>query len=137
MGILQLLFNRNFIIIGIIFVVVVVIGYVAVSAGSNGGSTQNPTGTCTVTINGCVGLSSVTITNQNTGKTIIRAAAELPYTFNLNKGDTIRLNVTTLSPYAWNAWEIDKSPWFAQDNPLVIKVTANTVFDANCLLTGE
>jgi hypothetical protein len=125
--------TRFMLFVGAIFlIVIIIIG----AAASSGGRRDTPTGTCTATVNGAVGLSQVSITNQNTGKTIIRTAAELPYTFNLNKGDTIRFSITVLSDYVWNAWEMDREPWFAQDNPLVIKVNGNIVFDANCLVRG-
>jgi hypothetical protein len=108
--------TRFMLFVGAIFLIVIIIIGAAASSGGR--------------------LSQVSITNQNTGKTIIRTAAELPYTFNLNKGDTIRFSITVLSDYVWNAWEMDREPWFAQDNPLVIKVNGNIVFDANCLVRG-
>ena len=121
-------------IIAIIAVVIILI--IASAAASSGGSRNGqPAGVCTATINGAVGLSQVEITNQNTGKTIIRTAAELPYTFNLNKGDTLKFNVTVLEGYIWNAWELNRAPWFAQDNPMITdKIVGNIIFDANCIV---
>lgn len=126
--------NRGPIIIGGAVLLLIII--IAAAAASGGPRNGQPAGTCTATINGAVGLSQINITNQNTGKTIIRTAAELPYTFNLAKGDTIKLSVSVINGYDWNAWELNNSPWFAQDNPLVIKVNGNVVFDANCLVSG-
>jgi len=80
-------------------------------------------------VNGDIGIAQVTITNQNTGKSITKQYANLPYTFNLTEGDTLRFNVTMLEGYAWNAWELNQYPWFAQDNPFTIKVQDDLVLN--------
>ena len=123
---------RFYLLVSVVILFFIIV--VAASASSGGSRNGQPAGVCTATINGAVGLSQVEISNQNTGKTIIRTAAELPYTFNLNKGDTLEFNVTIIDGYQWNAWEIDRAPWFAQDNPLIIKVDGAIVFDANCIV---
>jgi hypothetical protein len=122
----------------LLFLIIIIVCIIIVSiAAASGGGNKNHPGVYTATIKGTIGLDTVTITNQNTGKTIIRTAADLPYTFNFENGDTFRLNVTTLDGYKWNAWEINQSPWFAQDNPLLIKVSGNVEFKANCLFIGD
>lgn len=122
----------------LLFLIIIVACFVIIVVGAalSGGGGKTRPGVYTATVTGTVGVDTVTIANQNTGKTIIRTAADLPYTFNFENGDTLRLNVTTIAGYKWNAWEINQTPWFAQDNPLLIKVTGNIEFKANCLVTG-
>ena len=119
----------------LLIIIIACIAVVIVAASTGGGNKQRP-GVYTATITGAIGVDTVTVTNQNTGKTIIRTAADLPYKFNFENGDTLKLNVTTIAGYKWNAWEINQSPWFAQDNPLLIKINGNVEFKANCLIGG-
>ena len=119
--------QRFWLFIGIISLIVAALLY----AGSQSSSyrSSNPAGLVTCTVNGDIGIAQVTITNQNTGKSITKQYANLPYTFNLTEGDTLRFNVTMLEGYAWNAWELNQYPWFAQDNPFTIKVNDNLVLN--------
>lgn len=114
------------IICGIILLILLVI---AASAMSSGPRRNNPAGLLTCTVNGDIGISQIVITNQNTGKSIIKTYADLPYAFNLTEGDTLRFNVTMLDGYVWNAWEINQYPWFAQDNPFTMKVNEDLVLN--------
>jgi hypothetical protein len=123
--------NRGPIII-LIIAVLVIVGIIAL--GSSGGRKSNPAGLITCTVNGDVGIDKVIITNQNTGKSITKTYADLPYSFNLTEGDTLRLNVTIADGYAWNAWEINQYPWFAQDNPFTMKISEAVTFNPRCLV---
>jgi hypothetical protein len=126
--------SRFFLIIGAIVLLVIIV----VAAASSGVKPKVSTvGLATCTVNGQLGMKSVQITNQNTGKSIIKTAADLPYTFNLTKGDTLRFNVTTLPGYLWNSWEMNASPWFAQDNPLLIRVSTDVSLTAKVLVEEE
>lgn len=111
--------QRFWLFVGIIALLAIII--VAASA-SSGGSRRNPANVITCTVEGDIGISQIVITNQNTGKSIIRTTADLPYEFYLSEGDTLRFNVTLTDGYMWNAWIINQYPWFAQDNPFTMKV---------------
>ena len=113
------------IIIAVAFIAALIIGVSSASSGTS--KTKKPAGLLTCTVNGDVGLDQIVIINQNTGKSIIKTTANLPYTFNLTEGDTLRFNVTLIEGYNWNAWEINQYPWFAQDNPFTMKVNADLV----------
>jgi hypothetical protein len=106
---------------------------VAASASSGSRRNQNPADLITCTVNTDIGIDKVTITNQNTGKSITKTMTDLPYTFNLTEGDTLRLNVTLTEGYVWNAWEINQYPWFAQDNPFTMKVNEAVILNPKCL----
>jgi len=75
----------------------------------------------------------VKVSNQNTGTSITKMAADLPYTFYFNKDDTLNINVTVSQGYAWNAWEIDQQPWFDNHNPLTLKTDVDVVLNPKCL----
>jgi hypothetical protein len=124
--------NRGPIILLCIAIFIIII--IAAVASSSGGRKGNPAGLITCTVNGDIGIDKIVITNQNTGKSITKTYADLPYSFNLTEGDTLRLNVTLLDGYAWNAWEINQYPWFAQDNPFTMKVNEAVTLNPQCLV---
>jgi len=131
LGILSILLNKKVIAIIISLVVIIAIAYASTSSSSR--RNQNPAGLITCTIQGDIGINQVVITNQNTGKSIIKTAANLPFAFNLTEGDTLRFNVTLLEGYAWNAWEINQYPWFAHDNPFTMRVGEDLVLNGQTI----
>ena len=122
--------QRFWIFVGIIALIVIIV--IAASA-SSGSRRHNPAGLLTCTVQSDIGINQVVITNQNTGKSITKTAADLPYTFNLTEGDTLRFNVTLLEGYKWNAWEINQYPWFANDNPFTMRVNENLVLNGKSI----
>ena len=122
------------IVVGII-VIVIIFGVIAAVA-SGGGRKTKPADLCLCTVNGDIGIQTVNITNQNTGKSILRTASELPYSFNFTADDTLKFQVTMIQGYKWNAWEINQNPWFAQDNPFLIRTIKDLTIEANCIVEG-
>ena len=124
--------NRIFLIAFIIVVFLIIV--VWASASSSGSRNGQPAGVCIATINGAVGISQIEISNQNLQTSFILTPADFPYPLHLNKGDTLAFNVTTVEGYVWNGWELNHTPWFTRDNPLVIKVSGDITFAANCIV---
>ena len=116
---------------GVIALIAIIIFAASASSGSR--RNQNPADLITCTVNSHIGIDKVTITNQNTGKSITKTMADLPYSFNLTQGDTLRFNVTLAVGYVWNAWEINQYPWFAQDNPFTMKVDEDLILNPQCI----
>ncbi len=123
------------IVVGIVIFVLIIVG-IAALASSGGVKPKQIEGLRTCTVNAELGIAAVNITNTNTGKSIIKTAADLPYTFNFTAGDTLKFNVTTLPNYQWNAWEISAPPWFAQDNPYYLKIETNVQLNGKILIIG-
>jgi hypothetical protein len=137
---------RFFLIVGVLFIFLIAV--VAVAA-SNKPETLNPTPTptptspptitqtpqpttVTISINNEIGVKQVTITNINTGTSITKRNADLPFMFKASRGDTIRFNVITEEGYIWNAWMF-QSDTFDNHNPLTLKVTSNLAMSPICL----
>lgn len=123
--------SRFYLFAGAAVLLLVIIIAAAASNGNNPTKTKVGVNTCTVNCE--VGLSSVLITNLNTGAHIIKTAASLPYTFNFNKGDTLSFKVSVLTNYMFNAWVFDDST-FNNNNPLTLKANGNFEMTADCLL---
>ena len=106
---------------GIALLAIIIVAASAASSGSRG----KPQGTSTCTISSAIGITQIKITNFNTGTSITKTAADLPYTFYYSNQDTLSFNATVAEGYVWNAWEINQSPWFDNHNPLSMKASGN------------
>lgn len=113
-------------IIAAIFVIVII----AIASLSSGG-TAKKAGIAQVTVNAEVGVSSIIIINQNVvGGAITKAASDLPFVFNCNKGDTLQFYVNSINGYKFNAWWMDSTKTFNNGNPLTIKVNGDLTMTA-------
>jgi hypothetical protein len=117
--------NRFFLIVLALILLVIIV--IAASLGSTRKTTVKTEGLLTCTVESEIGIETITITNQNTQKNIIRSDVDLPFTFNFTAGDTLKFNVTTIAGYKWNAWLINQAPWFADNNPFTFKPTDDIV----------
>jgi len=131
--------NRIYLLLIVIFIVaIIIIGAAANSSPKKPEPTPPPPPitptptTVSITINTEIGVKQITITNLNTGTSIIRRQADLPFTFQAVNGDTIRFNVQTEAGYIFNAW-IFQSQTFDNHNPLTLKVTGNLEMKPLCL----
>ena len=127
--------QRFWLFVGAAALIVIII--VAASASSGGRRSSNPAGLITCTVNGDIGVYTVTIKNLNTGKTMTIPFTDLPCVFNATLSDegeiSLRVNVTPLDGYEWNYWKINQYPWFADDNPFTITVSDDLVLNGQTL----
>jgi hypothetical protein len=77
--------------------------------------------TVTITILDSIGIDRITITNRDTGKSIVKTIVDLPYSFNCTRGDTIKLQATMQQEFQWDAWEFVQSGTFDHKNPASFK----------------
>lgn len=115
----------------IIFFVFIGAIYAATSGGGN--KPSSPAGMVVVTIRGDVGVDAVTILNMNTGNSIVKPSLTLPFSFNITKDSNIQLLVTAKAGFSFNAWTFATGT-FDNHNPLIMKITGNTVASAETLL---
>jgi len=127
--------NRIYIIAGIL----VLLAFIALAIAASG---QQPRKIGTggsdkiyvCIVNTDIGVQQIKIINQNTGTSIIKTAADLPYSFYFSDGDTLNFNVTVIDGYVWNAWEINQWPWFDNHNPLTLKPDTDVELTPKCLV---
>ena len=120
----------------LIFAIIIIVSIAAAASSGGGQSHSNPEGVITVTVQGDIGVYTVTIKNLNTGKTMILPFTDLPCVFNatLSEGEvSLRVNVTPLDGYAWNYWKINQYPWFADDNPFTITVSEDLTLNGQTI----
>jgi hypothetical protein len=115
-----------------IFIVVIII----VASASSTPSKPHIKGLEVCTVQAEIGVASIKISNQNTGNSIIKTGADLPYSFNFTVGDTLKFQVTTLAEYTFNAWVFNTGT-FDNHNPLNLKPTDSVTMTANILVKGE
>ncbi len=97
--------------------------------------TLGPPPTLSFTVKSAVGVEAITVTNQNTGATIILKGADLPATFNCKTSDTLTFKVTASTGYRFNAWVFGDST-FQSQNPYTLKVTYPLTMEARFLMDG-
>jgi hypothetical protein len=93
--------------------------------------------TITVTIDSNIGIDRVTITNLNTGQTIIKTIIDLPYKFNCTRGDYIRTSETVQEGFQWNAWEFSPMGRFDQHNPLTFEADGDICINNQITMTPK
>jgi len=121
--------------IAFICIIILIIVVVVAISGGGGNKPSSPQGQLVCTVNGDVGVSVIKITNANTGNSITKTAADLPFSFNFTKGDTLQFNVTVLSDYEFNAWMFTTGT-FNNHNPLVLKTETPLIMTADCIVKG-
>jgi hypothetical protein len=114
---------------------IVVIGLIAVIANGVANTKEKieqPAGICTVELRGEIGIKYIIKNNLNTGGgDMIIESLNLPYRFNVTKGDTIRLTAITEDDYIFNAWTFNDGTHHSR-NPLT-----RTVNDKNFVITAN
>ena len=121
-------------VIGAIAVIAIIV-VLAALASPNTSRPSNPKGVLTCTVSSNVGLYNVKITNQNTGASITKMAADLPYSFNFTSSDTLMFNATVIDQYQWNAWSFPNAErTFDSHNPLTLKSDRNIIIVADCII---
>ena len=123
--------KRGFLFIVALVIVIFVVGIAVASSGGSKPNTSTPK-PCTATVTADIGLSSLYVFNQNTGRGITIVPANLPFAFNFTKGDTLSFNVTTLDGYTWNAWTFNDGT-FDNHNPLTWKSDVSYSMNAKFL----
>jgi hypothetical protein len=124
--------TRFFYIVGIIMLLLIIV--IAAAAASGPRKPSNPKGKAVCTVSSGIGLQSVliTVSGSSAVKSIIKTAADLPYSFNYTIGDQLTLNFTTLPDYKWNACTFGDGT-FDNNNPLIIRPTTDLTIMAQCL----
>ncbi len=119
----------------LIIIGIIIVFFLALAWAASGNSAQRitPPGMEVCTIQSEVGVSTVKITNQNTGTSIVKTVSNLPYSFNFTRGDTLQFNVTMQPEYVFNAWTFNTGT-FDNHNPLTIKPTDNVVMTVTVLM---
>lgn len=75
----------------------------------------------TVTVLDSIGIDRITITNMDTGKSVIKTVIDLPFSFNCTRGDTIKTSTTMQPGFQYNAIEFIQVGQFDQHNPARFK----------------
>jgi hypothetical protein len=114
--------KQRFYLIILVITVLVIVGIIAASSSGSKKPSTLPAGVCVCTINSDVGVSTMTVTNENTGKSNIITSAKLPYSFNFTSGDTITVQTTMQHGYTWNCYLKDDGT-FDNSNPVHIRST--------------
>jgi hypothetical protein len=136
--------NRFFVIVGIIALIILLIAAAAASPKTVQKPQATPTPdpavtpaptTLSFTVKPGIGLNTVTVTNQNTGATIILTAPDLPITFNFQNGDTLTFKITPSEGYKFNAWIMGDGT-FQNQNPYTLKATATFTMEPKFIVTG-
>jgi hypothetical protein len=92
----------------VVIAAIIVIGLIAVVA--NGASnakqkSEQPVGLCVVEVRAEIGIKYIVKNNLNTGGgDMIITSLNLPYRFNITKGDTVRFTAITEDDYLFNVW---------------------------------
>jgi hypothetical protein len=114
--------------------VIALIAVIANGVANTKEKAEQPLGICTVELRGEIGIKYIIKNNLNTGGgDMIITGLDLPYRFNVTKGDTIRLTAVTEDDYLFNAWTFNDGT-HNNRNPLPKVVTDKTfVVTANVL----
>ena len=127
---------RFYVIIGVIALcVIIAIAYSASTAPSNKKIKESET--VTITINSNIGIDRVTITNLNTGQSIVKTIIDLPFSFNVTRGDYLRIAETTQTGFQWNAWEFSPMGRFDQHNPLTFEANGDICINNQISMTPK
>ncbi len=141
---------RFYLFAGVILFVIVIIAALASNASQPTTPKTTPTPTypptnttpvpqlttVSITVNSEVGIKQVTITNLDTGTSIIKRNIDLPFTFKATRNDNIRFNVLMEEHYMWNAW-VFQNDTFDNHNPLTLEAKTNLVMSPTCLEQQE
>lgn len=136
--------TRFYIIVAAIVLVLIIAGAAAFAPKQTSKPKTSPTPTITAspiptvlsfTVKASAGISTVLVTNQNTGAKITLTAADLPATFNFKNGDTLTFRVTAHEGYSFNAWVLGDGT-FQSQNPYTIKATVPFVMEAHFLMVN-
>lgn len=73
--------------------------------------------TVTITILDSIAVDRVTITNRDTGKSIVKTYIDLPYDFNVSRADTVKISTTMQPGYQYDAIEFKQVGTFDHKNP--------------------
>ena len=124
------------IIVGI-FSVIVVIGLLWGMSSYQPSKKVKESETVTITINSNIGIDRVTITNLNTGQSIVKTIIDLPFSFNVTRGDYLRIAETTQTGFQWNAWEFSPMGRFDQHNPLTFEANGDICINNQISMTPK
>jgi hypothetical protein len=103
-----------FIIIGVLAIAGVV-GYLSMQPST--AKKVKDSETVTITILDSIAVDRVTITNRDTGKSIVKTYIDLPYAFNVSRGDTVKISTTMQYGYQYDAIEFKQVGTFDHKNP--------------------
>ena len=139
------------IIIGVVLLVVLIGGAVLANNGAKKAvPTPTPTpiptvaaptptpqpATVTFTVNSVIGISSISVINQNTNAHWTLIPAEMPHPYTVNYGDTLTFKVTSIPGYRFNMWEFGDGTVHSPDSNgyLTWKITGSLVMDPHFLM---
>ncbi|MFA5365626.1 MAG: hypothetical protein WC325_10650 [Candidatus Bathyarchaeia archaeon] len=117
-----------------IICIIVLIAYGASSFANMKPKSEEQAGLCVVEIRAEIGIKYIIKNNLNTaGGDMIITSLNLPYRFNITKGDTVRFTAITEDDYLFNAWTFNDGT-SDNRNALTIKIQdKNFVITANVL----
>jgi hypothetical protein len=124
-----------FLILAIIGILIVA-GLVATSTPSTKKNVKESQ-TVTVTVLNNIGIDRITIKNMNTGDSIIKTIIDLPCQFNCTRGDYLRVSVTTVEGFEWNAWQFYPVGTFDDSNPTTFTADGNIVVNNQIILDPQ
>jgi hypothetical protein len=130
--------NRGPLIITAIIIAIIVAGIAVASSG--GAPKTNTIGKVVITLRGSIGIENITYANldlEDSGTT--RDRYNLPYSYNISKGNTIQLYAGVGDGYIFNSWDFsgvnpDLSGTSRLSNPLTLsKINSDTIITATVL----
>ena len=116
------------------FIIAIAIIVLVANSASNPKAKEQTAGLCVVEIRAEIGIKYIIKNNLNTaGGDMIITSLNLPYRFNITKGDTVRFTAITEDDYLFNAWTFNDGT-SDNRNALTIKIQdKNFVITANVL----
>ena len=128
-----------------VIIVVIIIGSIA--AVSQPSTVKKPVATpttvtssmtITVTIQNSIGIDRVTVNNLNVAGGIYQASMiNLPLTFNCNRGDYLKITVTTQPGFEWNGLWFDSTKTFNHNNPYTFAADGEICVDNAIVITPQ